>query len=119
MFRTIRRRAVLRLGVLGGACIVARGIGTPVDAVEPPRGAAIPRFALPLKILPELEPTTRMAAHDEYTIVQRGAAQEILPGPLTTSGAMRACFRVLRFAPLLIQDRAFSTDGSAGVRVSL
>jgi spore coat protein A len=77
------RRTALRLSVLGGASLIARtGIGC-THATEPARLAPIPRFGLPLKIPPVLEPTVRTASHDEYAIVQRETAQEILPGRLT------------------------------------
>ena len=77
------RRTALRLSLLGGASLMARtGIGR-AHAMEPAPIAAIPRFALPLKIPPVLEPTARTPAHDEYAIVQREAAQEIVPGRVT------------------------------------
>ena len=77
------RRTALRLSVLGGASMIARTAIGCTHAAEPARLAAIPRFTLPLKIPPVLEPTVRTTAHDEYTIVQREAAQEILPGRVT------------------------------------
>jgi FtsP/CotA-like multicopper oxidase with cupredoxin domain len=55
----------------------------PVRATERARADAVPRFALPLKIPPDLIPTARKSDRDEYTIVQREAAQEILPGRVT------------------------------------
>src|SRR6516165_9091583 len=74
------RRTALRLSVLGGASIAARArSGLTMAAL----GDAIPRFTLPLRVPPVLEPTARTPTHDEYTIVQREAAQEILPGRVT------------------------------------
>jgi spore coat protein A len=52
----------------------------------------IPRFTLALKLPPVLEPTARTPTHDEYTIVQREAAQEILPGRVTTIWGYQGMF---------------------------
>ena len=76
------RRTALRLGVLGGASVAAGMIG-PACARRSARTDAIPRFNLPLKIPPVLAPTVRAPDHDEYTVVQREATQEILPGQVT------------------------------------
>jgi spore coat protein A len=51
--------------------------------MAPALGDAIPRFTLPLRVPALLEPTARTPTHDEYTIVQREAAQEIVPGRVT------------------------------------
>src|SRR6516164_3521890 len=77
------RRTALRLGALGGAAITGGLRLDPVRATERARADAVPRFALPLKIPPDLIPTARKSDRDEYTIVQREAAQEILPGRVT------------------------------------
>ena len=75
------RRTALRLSVLGGASMAARaGSGS---TMAPALGDAIPRFTLPLRVPALLEPTARTPTHDEYTIVQREAAQEIVPGRVT------------------------------------
>src|SRR5215469_3893347 len=77
------RRMALRLSVLGGASMAAEMAMGPACARESARTAAIPRFSLPLKVPPVLAPAVRAADHDEYTIVQREATQEILPGRAT------------------------------------
>jgi spore coat protein A len=56
------------------------------------RADTIPRFAQALKRPPVLEPTARTPTQDEYTIVQREAAQEILPGRVTTIWGYQGMF---------------------------
>ena len=89
----MKRRTALRLSVLGGATMAARMMVDPVRATERSIGpVGVPRFDLPLKIPPVLEPVARSDAHDEYHIVQRAAAQEILPGRATTIWGYQGLF---------------------------
>ena len=103
------RRTALRLTVLGGASIAARAGISPMAAMAPMRTDAIPRFTLPLKLPAVLEPTVRTPTQDEYTIVQREAAQEILPGRVTKIWGYQGTFpgptlRVRRNRPIVVRQ---------------
>jgi FtsP/CotA-like multicopper oxidase with cupredoxin domain len=82
----LARRALLKLGVLGGATALlplaptVASFGT-VRAVPSP---AVPQFGLPLAIPPELRPTRVTETTDFYELTQREARVEILPGLATT-----------------------------------
>nr|MBA2559887.1 multicopper oxidase domain-containing protein [Propionibacteriales bacterium] len=85
------RRDLIKFGLLTSAAVavpLGRGYASlaewflehPVDS--PP----IPSFALPLRILPVLQPTSSTATTDFYDITQKVAPVQILPGfPPTTT----------------------------------
>jgi spore coat protein A, manganese oxidase len=80
----MKRRTVLGLGALGTASIAARVANVHGRASERRASAlTVPRFELPLKVPPVLEPTARTANPDAYQIVQCEAEHEILPGQST------------------------------------
>ncbi len=76
----MKRRTVLGLGVLGGAAMATPFAVSRFGAMERAPLMTTPRFELPLKIPPVLDPTKRTGTQDEYDIVQQEAEQEILPG---------------------------------------
>src|SRR5262249_48367986 len=71
----VKRRTVLGLGVPGGASIATRVVGGAGESTPP---FAVPRFEMPLKIPPVLEPTTRTETQDEYDIIQRESYRKLV-----------------------------------------
>jgi FtsP/CotA-like multicopper oxidase with cupredoxin domain len=82
----VARRALLKLGVLGGAAALLPLAPTfaSFDAAPPAASPAVPPFSLPLAIPPEVRPVRRTATTDFYELTQREARVEILPGLPTT-----------------------------------
>ena len=79
------RRTALRAIAFGGtAALVTRRFAVVPSRADLKPAVAVPRFQLPCKVPPVLEPTKRTNNHDEYEIVQREAELEIVPGHATT-----------------------------------
>jgi FtsP/CotA-like multicopper oxidase with cupredoxin domain len=79
----MKRRTALGLGALGGASLATRFFLSRVQAAGRGPALAVPRFEVPLKIPPVLVPSAIGETQDEYEMVQREAAQEIVPGHQT------------------------------------
>src|SRR5215467_14671803 len=88
-----RRNDLGGMGVLGPASLASRLVIVSGRAADRrPPSIAAPRFQLPLKIPPVLEPAARTETQDEYDIVQREAELEILPGHITRIWGYQGCF---------------------------
>ena len=88
----MKRRTALSLIAIGGASAVATRFAVSRGATKHTPGTIVPRFELPLKIPPLLEPTKQTDSQDEYEIVQCEAEQEILPGHKTMIWGYEGCF---------------------------
>jgi len=88
----MKRRTALGLIAVGGASAVVTRFTVSRGATERARTITVPRFELPLKIPPILEPTRRTDTQDEYEIVQREGEQEIVPSHITKIWGYQGCF---------------------------
>jgi spore coat protein A len=88
----MKRRTALGLIAVGGASAVVTRLAVSPGARERARTVTVPRFELPLKIPPLLQPTKQTDRQDEYEILQREAEQEILPGHATLIWGYKGCF---------------------------
>ena len=74
------RRTALKVLAAGGVAAATTRFALLGGRAEGKAAIAVPRFQVPLKVPPVMEPTRRTETQDEYDVVQREAEQEILPG---------------------------------------
>jgi len=78
-----RRTAIGAIAFGGAAALVTARFAIISGRADTKPAITVPRFHLPFKIPPVLEPIKHNNTHDEYEIIQREAELEIIPGHLT------------------------------------
>ncbi|MGH2458883.1 MAG: multicopper oxidase family protein [Chloroflexota bacterium] len=114
----VSRRALLKLGVLGGAAVVLPVAPTVASfgKDQPAPSPRVPQFALPLAIPPVIRPARSTATTDFYEVTQREARVEIIPGLKTTIWGYNGMFpgptfRVRRGREIVVKQTNLLPDG--------
>ncbi len=114
----VSRRALLKLGALGGAAVALPLAPTfaSFGKDQPAPSPLVPRFTRALVIPPVIRPVRRTATTDFYEVTQKEARVEILPGLQTTVWGYEGMFpgptfRVRRGREIVVKQNNLLPDG--------